>query len=152
MKIGELAERTNTPASTIRYYERAGVLPKPERISGQRQYDEKVIEELEAIKIAQNLGFNLDEIKLLLETFRSSQEPSEECRNLTQQKLVEIDKIIAEAQNMKRILEHGITCNCASLQGCYLQEEKELATDQERECILDQLVDDAQEQNMGYND
>ena len=92
MKIGELAERTNTPASTIRYYERAGVLPKPERISGQRQYDEKVIEELEAIKIAQNLGFNLDEIKLLLETFRSSQEPSEECRNLTQQKLVEIDK------------------------------------------------------------
>lgn len=124
MKIGEVAERTNTPASTIRYYERAGVLPKPERVSGQRQYNEKVIEELEAIKIAQNLGFNLDEIKLLLETFRSSESPSEECRSLTQQKLQEIEQIIAEAQNMKRILEHGIICSCTSLQRCYLQDEK----------------------------
>ncbi len=146
MKIGELSERTNTPASTIRYYERAGVLPKPERISGQRQYDEKVIEELEAIKIAQNLGFNLDEIRLLLETFRSSEAPSEECRSLTQQKLQEIDQIIAEAQNMKRILEHGITCSCTSLQGCYLQEDREC------ESILDELVADAQEQNTGYDD
>lgn len=146
MKIGELAERTNTPASTIRYYERAGVLPKPERISGQRQYDEKVIEELEAIKIAQNLGFNLDEIRLLLETFRSSEAPSEECRSLTQQKLQEIDQIIAEAQHMKRILEHGVTCSCTSLQGCYLQE------DTESDSMLDDLVADAQEQAMGYDD
>lgn len=122
MKIGEVVERTKTPASTIRYYERAGVLPKPARVSGQRQYDEKVVEELEAVKIAQNLGFNLDEIKLLLETFRSSDAPSEECRSLTQQKLQEIDQIIAEAQSMKRILEHGITCTCTSLQGCYLQD------------------------------
>lgn len=137
MKIGELAERTNTPASTIRYYERAGVLPKPGRVSGQRQYDEKIIEELEAIKIAQNIGFSLDEIKILLETFRSSQEPSEECRNLTQQKLVEIDKIIAEAQAMKQILEHGITCSCTSLQGCYLQE------DIHRSSMIDELVADA---------
>lgn len=144
MKIGELAERTDTPASTIRYYERAGVLPKPERVSGQRQYDEKIIEELEAIKIAQNIGFSLEEIKILLKTFRSSQDPSEECRNLTQQKLVEIDEIIAEAQVMKQILEHGISCHCTSLQGCYLQEDRKC------ESILDELVTDAQEQNMGY--
>ncbi len=123
MKLGELAERTNTTASLIRYYEQ-GILPKPESMSDQRRYDEKVLEELKAIKIAQNIGFSLEEIKLLLETFRSSEEPSEECRNVTQQKLVEIDKIIAEAQAMKQILEHGISCHCTSLQGCYLQDGK----------------------------
>ncbi len=74
--------------------------------------------------VARLLNSPLDEIRLLLETFRSSEAPSEECQSLTQQKLQEIDQIIAEAQAMKQILEHGISCHCTSLQGCYLQNGK----------------------------
>ena len=122
MRIGEVARRTSTPASTIRYYEQEGILPEPVRLNGQRMYDEEVLDELRAIKLAQNLNFTLREIKTLLDTFRSSTAPSSDCRQLAQQKLDELEQIIVEAQKMKRILEHGITCDCTSLQGCFIKE------------------------------
>lgn len=120
MKIGEVAERTKTPATTIRYYERIGLLPEPQRVSGQRVYEEDVLEDLEAIAMAQDLGFTLDEIKLLLGSFRSEEEPSPNCREMAQHKLRELDELIADARRMKDILEHGLTCRCTSLQGCYI--------------------------------
>jgi DNA-binding transcriptional MerR regulator len=39
LTIGELAKRSRTPATTIRYYEREGLLPAPERLNGRRRYD-----------------------------------------------------------------------------------------------------------------
>lgn len=123
MRIGQVAERANTPATTIRYYERIGLLPKPERISGQRIYEADVLEYLEAIAIAQELGFTLEEIKLLLGSFRSGEEPSRNCREMAREKLRELDELIADAHRMKGILEHGLTCNCTSLQGCYVAEQ-----------------------------
>jgi len=124
MKIGEVAERTQTPASTIRYYERIGVLPEPHRESGQRVYEKNVIEHLEAIGIAQNLGFSLEEIKMLLRTFRAAEDPSTECRRMADVKIRELDELVAKAQKMKRILEHGLSCQCTSLSGCYVSESK----------------------------
>lgn len=121
MRIGTVVQRSNFPASTIRYYERIGVLPQPKRQGGQRVYDDDILELLGAIQIAQNLKFSLDEIKVLMRGFRSGESPTDACRNLAEQKLHEVDRIIAEAQEMKRILEHGIHCDCTSLQGCYVQ-------------------------------
>lgn len=120
MRIGEVASRTNTPASTIRYYERAGVLPEPKRVNQQRVYGEQVLEDLEAIRIAQDLSFSLDEIKALLSEFRHGGKPSQECQSLASQKLEELDQLIRDARRMKKILEHGVTCTCTSLQGCYV--------------------------------
>ena len=124
MKIGEVSEHAGMPASTIRYYERIGVLPEPERESGQRVYEGDVIEYLEAIGIAQNLGFSLDEIKILLGTFRAAEDPSTECRRMAEVKIRELDELMAKAQRMKQILEHGLNCQCTSLSGCYLSESK----------------------------
>jgi MerR family redox-sensitive transcriptional activator SoxR len=122
MKIGQIAERAGTPASTIRYYEKIGVLPEPSRESGQRVYGTDVIEYLEAIGIAQNLGFHLDEIKMLLGSFRAAEDPSVECRRMAERKIRELDELVAKAQKMKQILEHGLTCQCTSLSGCYVSE------------------------------
>lgn len=120
MRIGEVAERTNTPTTTIRYYERIGLIPEPERISGRRSYTEDVLEHLEAIATAKGLGFTLEEIRLLLGTFRSEEEVSRDCREMAEEKLRELDALIADARRMQGILEHGLICNCASLQGCYI--------------------------------
>jgi DNA-binding transcriptional MerR regulator len=66
MKIGELAERTGIPASTIRYYEREGLLPKAQRgANGYRVYDGCAPERLELIQLGQSLGFSLDTIRAL---------------------------------------------------------------------------------------
>jgi len=67
MRIGELSARSGIPIETIRYYERIGLLPPPNRTaSGYRQYDETALKQLRFIKRAQELGFTLREIKDLL--------------------------------------------------------------------------------------
>jgi DNA-binding transcriptional MerR regulator len=66
MKIGELAEQTGIAASTIRYYEREGLLPKARRgANGYRVYDSCAPERLELIQLGQSLGFSLDTIRAL---------------------------------------------------------------------------------------
>lgn len=120
MRIGDVAQRAGVAATTIRYYEREGVLPEPARQSGQRVYGPEVLELLGTVKMAQELGFTLEEIKILLDSFRSPGEPSALCRDLAQQKLGELETLIADARRMKEILEHGLSCDCSTLQGCYV--------------------------------
>ncbi len=63
MKIGELASHTNVNASTIRYYEKQGLLPEAKRTStGYRLYHQADIKTINIIKLAQSFGFNLEEI------------------------------------------------------------------------------------------
>ena len=63
MRVGEVAERAGVNVETLRYYERRGLLPAPERTpSGHRRYDEETVRFLRAIKEAQAVGFTLAEI------------------------------------------------------------------------------------------
>jgi DNA-binding transcriptional MerR regulator len=64
MKIGELAERSGIPASTIRYYEKEGLLPKVQRrANGYRVYQANTLDRLDLIQLGQKLGFSLDTIR-----------------------------------------------------------------------------------------
>lgn len=67
MKIGELAKRCGVNIDTIRYYERQGLLPLPDRLaSGYRRYQASDIKRLRFVRRAKALGFALEEIKELL--------------------------------------------------------------------------------------
>jgi DNA-binding transcriptional MerR regulator len=67
MKIGEIAQRTQIPASCIRYYERKGLLPPARRRgNGYRDYPPEVFETLLLIKAAQRRGFSLAELRSVL--------------------------------------------------------------------------------------
>lgn len=67
MRIGELAQRTGVSASTIRYYEDQGILPKPQRkASGYRVYDDNSMQKLMLIRYSLELGFSLQELQRLL--------------------------------------------------------------------------------------
>jgi len=64
MKIGELAERSGIPASTIRYYEKEGLLPKvPRGANGYRVYQANALDRLDLIQLGQKLGFSLETIR-----------------------------------------------------------------------------------------
>lgn len=68
MKIGQLADRTNVSAKTIRYYESIGLLDDPPRTdSGYRQYDDAAVDRLQFIRDAQATGLTLSEIASVLE-------------------------------------------------------------------------------------
>lgn len=67
MNIGELAKRTGLTASRIRFYESAGLLRAvARRPNGYRTYPPETISALELITTAQQVGFSLDEIRVLL--------------------------------------------------------------------------------------
>lgn len=77
LKIGELARRTVCPVETIRYYERAGLLPAPARSQGNyRLYGETHVERLCFIRRCRSLDMALDEIRMLL---RFHDAPTEDC-------------------------------------------------------------------------
>jgi MerR family redox-sensitive transcriptional activator SoxR len=114
--IGQVAQRAGLNASAIRYYEREGVLPAPERVSGQRRYGEDTLRRLEVIDIAKRAGFDLGEIRLLLDE-RSGENP---LRDLAERKLPEVDALIARAQAMREWLLKARQCHCSSLELCEL--------------------------------
>ena len=63
MKIGELADRAGVSVDTVRFYERRGVLPRPERTpSGYRTYTPTTVDRLRLARRLQALGFTLDEV------------------------------------------------------------------------------------------
>jgi MerR family copper efflux transcriptional regulator len=68
IRIGELADRAAVSRDTIRFYERAGLLPKPRRTATRhRVYEEDAAEQIRFIRRAQNLGLTLDDIRQLIE-------------------------------------------------------------------------------------
>ena len=79
MKIGELAKTTAIPVETIRYYEKIGLLPEPDRdASGYRSYRNAHLERLLFIKRCRNLDMAQDEIRELIEDLVAISQLSEE--------------------------------------------------------------------------
>ena len=68
-QIGDIAARAGVPASTIRYYEKEGVLPRAQRVNGRRAFDDDVVTALAVVGVAKQAGFTLEEIKTLLHGF-----------------------------------------------------------------------------------
>jgi MerR family transcriptional regulator, copper efflux regulator len=67
LTVGELAERAHVNRETVRYYERRRLLPRPSRlVSGYRVFGDNAVRRLRFIRLAQELGFSLNEIKELL--------------------------------------------------------------------------------------
>jgi DNA-binding transcriptional MerR regulator len=65
-RISQLADRCGVPATTLRFYETAGLLPAGRTASGYRVYDQSAVERMEVIASAKHLGLSLDEIRDLL--------------------------------------------------------------------------------------
>jgi MerR family redox-sensitive transcriptional activator SoxR len=120
LAIGEVARRAGIQPSAIRYYERRGLLPAPERSSGRRRYDEDAVRRLEFIGLAKQAGFSLAEIRTLQLGFDAGVAPSRRWQALAGRKLEEIDETIARAERMRAVLQRGLECDCLSLEDCEL--------------------------------
>jgi MerR family redox-sensitive transcriptional activator SoxR len=128
MTIGEVAKEAGIRPSALRYYGSVGVLPKPERRNGRRRYDDEVLREvldrLAVVSIAQQAGFTVAEIRMLLHGFSADAPPSERWRILAREKLTEVEALIERAQGMKRVLERGLGCECLRIEDCALLVEE----------------------------
>lgn len=125
MAIGEVAQLAGVPASTLRYYERVGLLPPPPRVNGRRRYHADVLQTLAVIQMFQRAGFTIAEMQLLLHGFRPETPPAARWRSLAQEKLVELHARMAETQQMIQLLQNGLQCGCLRLEDCALMYEAE---------------------------
>ncbi len=97
MRIGELGERAEVSAKTIRYYESIGLLDEPARTaSGYRDYDESALERLRFVRDAQATGLSLAEIASVLELKGSGQTSCAHTTDLLDRHLVDLDRQIEQ--------------------------------------------------------
>jgi MerR family redox-sensitive transcriptional activator SoxR len=120
LSIGEVAKRTGVRTSALRYYEEAGILPPPGRVSGQRRYDADSIHRIDVLRFAQQAGFTLEEIKTLFNGFGAETPLSSRWRSLAKAKLSELDVLAKRIKRMRRALELGLKCGCIRIEDCTL--------------------------------
>ncbi len=93
MRIGEVADVLGIPARTIRFYERRGLLPEPNRSpNGYRVYDHSTIDRLRFIKSAQAAGLTLAEIGGITDIRDSGTTPCSHVSGLLEAKLDEVKR------------------------------------------------------------
>jgi MerR family redox-sensitive transcriptional activator SoxR len=111
LTIGELAAATGVPTSTLRYYDRIGLVPATGRSGGQRRYDATVIGRVRAVTLCQRSGFSLEEIGRLLDGGRPWQA-------LARTKVRELQDRIAELERTTALLRSALECGCRRLEAC----------------------------------
>jgi len=101
MKISTVATNSGCNLETIRYYERIGLMPSPERTpKGYREYCEADVERLRFISRGRGLGFSLQEIRSLL---RLAQDPDISCSEVDQLARKHLDDILVRLKDLQRM-------------------------------------------------
>ena len=101
MKISTVAANSGCNLETIRYYERIGLMPPPERTpNGYREYSEADVEQLRFISRGRGLGFSLHEIRSLL---RLAQDPGLSCSEVDQLARKHLDDILVRLKDLQRM-------------------------------------------------
>jgi DNA-binding transcriptional MerR regulator len=105
LTIGEVARRAGVATSTVRYYERRGLLDADARRSGQRRYRPDTLRRLVFIGMLQDAGLSLDDIIGVLDA------PGvEEWKAIARQRLAVLDGEIARLQRARDYLEGALLC------------------------------------------
>ena len=133
ISTSELARKTGVNPETIRYYERAGLLPKPPRSqSGYRLFPPNSVRRMRFIRRAQELGFSLKEIKELLALRISPGSTRADVRKRAKAKVADIDEKIQHLREIKKTLVRldqtccgeGPASDCPILDNLSLDKEK----------------------------
>ena len=133
MRIGQVAERAGVRTSLLRYYEDIGLLPEPERVSGQRRYDSTLLRRLAVIDVAQRAGLTLEEIRELLD--HGADPMSGQLQEIAARRLPEIDALIDRAQRVRTWLDQATGCGCASVDDCALFDDAALPPGKDRPAL-----------------
>lgn len=118
--IGTLSRQTGVKIPTIRYYEQIGLLPEPPRSEGrQRRYGSEGVKRLNFIRHARQLGFEVEDIRQLLDLSSRPQDSCHEADSIARHHLDDIDRRIGELAALRDELArmvsecgHGRICEC----------------------------------------
>ncbi|VUZ26151.1 HTH-type transcriptional regulator HmrR [uncultured Comamonas sp.] len=109
--IGTAAARAGVSARMVRHYETLGLLPTVARTdSGYRQYTASDVHTLRFIRRCRDLGFSMEEIRLLLTLWRDKHRTSAQVKRIAQTHIAQLNERIAAMQAMQRSLQALVSC------------------------------------------
>jgi MerR family redox-sensitive transcriptional activator SoxR len=121
MTIGAVSERTGVATSALRYYEAEGLLEPVRSPSGQRRYQRDALRRVSFIRVAQQVGLSLDEIRRALSSLPDNRTPDErDWHRLSTSWRPRLDAQIAMLERLRDRLDKCIGCGCLSLKVCRL--------------------------------
>ena len=123
LTIGVLARDSGVNLETIRFYERSGLMPAPQRSpAGYRHYQEQDIRRLRFIRRGRELGFSLEEIRSLLDLAAHPESPCTSADQMVREHLDAIETRIRDLQNMRAELSKLAGCHSGHAEHCRLLE------------------------------
>jgi DNA-binding transcriptional MerR regulator len=97
--IGELAEASGATTKTLRFYEKAGLLPAPERTAaGYRDYHTQTLPRLDFIRRGRAAGLSLTHIREVLEIRDGGSPPCRHVHDLLGRRLADLERQISDLQ------------------------------------------------------
>jgi MerR family redox-sensitive transcriptional activator SoxR len=121
ISIGTLSDRTGVAPSALRFYEAEGLITSTRTAGGQRRYAREVIRRVSFVRIAQQVGLSLDEIRDALSSLPRNRTPTKkDWERLSASWRPRLDAQIAMLERLRDRLTGCIGCGCLSLQVCHL--------------------------------
>jgi MerR family transcriptional regulator, redox-sensitive transcriptional activator SoxR len=121
LTIGALSERTGVAHSALRFYEAQGLIHAARSDGGQRRYPRDILRRVSFIRIAQQVGLSLDEIRSALSSLPENRTPNKhDWERLSTSWRPRLDAQIAMLERLRDRLTGCIGCGCLSLQACRL--------------------------------
>ncbi|WP_329196015.1 MULTISPECIES: MerR family transcriptional regulator [unclassified Streptomyces] len=111
MTIGQLSEATRVPASAIRFWERHGLLPAPERQGGQRRYPPEAAQRIVVLRKCQQAGLTLAEIG-------EFQEDQPRRQAMIRAKITEVEQRMIDLDHAHQLLVHALQCGEEDIVSC----------------------------------
>jgi MerR family redox-sensitive transcriptional activator SoxR len=121
LAIGALSRRTGVTASALRFYEDEGLIRSKRSDGGQRRYTRDVIRRVSFIRVAQQVGLSLDEVRAALHSLPDGRTPTEkDWHRLSASWRPRLDAQIALLERLRDRLDGCIGCGCLSLRFCQM--------------------------------
>ena len=121
LPIGALAERTGVAPSALRFYEAEGLIHASRSEGGQRRYARDTIRRVSFIRVAQQVGLRLEEIRTALASLPDNRTPTEkDWHRLSASWRPRLDEQIALLERLRDRLDACIGCGCLSLRVCHI--------------------------------
>ena len=118
LTVGEVAKLTGVPASTLRFYERRGLIPAPPRSGGRRRYNPSILERIKLIAVAKAAGFTVTEIGALVRRADAGTPPARLWAGPARAKRAELATRMSAMQRMQTRVEWMSQCQCPSITAC----------------------------------
>ncbi len=121
LTIGALGERAGVATSALRYYEAEGLIHATRSASGQRRFGRDTLRRVGFIRVAQQVGLSLEEIREALATLPEKRTPNEkDWERLSRSWRPRLDHQIGMLERLRDRLDGCIGCGCLSLRHCKL--------------------------------